>query len=260
MDSAVEYHSEQASEFSHQHSLLDENNYFASPFVYGRWRIREALERLLPSVGDGRRLVDIGSGTGEELALYLGAGYDVVGVEPATKMRAEALRRHQELTGRVLDGAGESLPLESASADFILSIEVLRYIQDPVPFGTEVHRVLRPGGSWLFTVSPPTNWTLGAPLNWARCRGLPLPFLQPIRQYWHTVGRLRGLARESRLRLDALLPVNYLDFPGMVLYNLSPRLGAQWARLFHPLWQWMERRHVMGGLAGYYVVGMQKNG
>jgi SAM-dependent methyltransferase len=260
VDSAIEYHSAKASEFSRQHSLLDQRKYFASPFAYGRWRLREALAELLPASGEGRRLVDIGSGTGEEVALYLRAGYDAVGVEPAENMRSEALRRHPELDGRVLKGTGESLPVVSGSADFVLSIEVLRYIRYPLAFAQEVCRVLRPNGSWVFTVTPPTNWTFGAPLNWLRCHRVPLPFLQHIRQYWHTAARLRALAQDAGLRLTELRPVSYVDFLGMVLYNVWAPLGALWCRAWHPLWRWMERRQLLAWAAGYYVVEMRKDG
>ncbi|MGQ9730192.1 MAG: methyltransferase domain-containing protein [Candidatus Zipacnadales bacterium] len=259
MDSAIEYHSQKAPEFSWQHSLLAAKQYFASPFAYGRWRLREALSQLIPSSGNGHRLVDVGSGTGEEVALYLAAGYDAIGVEPAPNMRSEALRRHPELADRILEGTGEKLPLASGSVDIVLSIEVLRYIEDPLPFAREVHRVLHPGGAWVFTVTPPTNWAFGAPLNWLRCQGVPLPFLQPVRQYWHTAARLLDLAQASGLRLTQLRAASYMDFVGMVLYNLHSSLGALWGRTWHPVWRWMEQRQLIPWVSGYYVVKMEKH-
>lgn len=257
---AIEYHSGKATEFGEGHDLLADGDYYASPFVYGRSRIRRALSELVPADGEGRRLVDVGCGTGEELVLYLRRGYDVTGVEPAEGMRTEALDRHPELTGRLFAGTGQSLPLESGEADIVLSIEVLRYVERLDPVAHEVHRVLRQGGAWVFTVTPPTNWTFGPPLNWLRCKGVPLPHIQAIRQYWHTASYLRSLLSAEGFTVEAMLPANYIDFPTMALWSLLPPVGRGWCKALHPIWALLERRAWLPWAAGYYVVKAVRNG
>jgi len=48
----------------------------------------------------------------------------------------------------------ESLPFNDRSFDFVLCIEVLRYLPDPEPCIREMARVLKPGGVCLATAAP----------------------------------------------------------------------------------------------------------
>jgi SAM-dependent methyltransferase len=260
MRTAIEYHSDKAADFAEWHEVLERRDYFASSFAYGRWRIREALRALLPLPVPGLHFVDIGCGTGHELALFLAQGYEVTGVEPAEGMRAEALRLHPELAGRVLEGSGEALPLADEAADVVLSIEVVRYIVDLARFAREVGRVLRSGGAWFFTATPPTNWCLHPLLSILRSRGVPLPHVQRLRMFWHSAGLLRRVLSETGFEMETVLPVNYIDFPCLALYRALPRAGALWAKMLHPAWSWMERHRLLGWAAGYYVVKAVKRG
>jgi SAM-dependent methyltransferase len=52
----------------------------------------ERLHGLLPAVP--ALVLDIGAGTGRDAAWFAGLGHDVVAVEPASAMRAEAARLH----------------------------------------------------------------------------------------------------------------------------------------------------------------------
>lgn len=153
-----------------------------------------------------------------------------------------------------MEGTGEAIPLESCSADVVLSVEVLCYIRTISPFVREVARVLKPGGAWIFTVTPPSNWTLGPVLNWLRCRGLPLPHIQPVPQYWHTASRLKRLLHGEGLRLERLVPANHIDFWGTFLCALVPPVGSLWLRLANPIWSTLEKYSVLPWVAGYYVV------
>ena len=49
-------------------------------------------------------ILDIGCGSGRDLAALLAAGYDAWGLEPSATIRAEAERYHPELQGRITDG------------------------------------------------------------------------------------------------------------------------------------------------------------
>lgn len=52
----------------------------------------------------GSRLLDVGAGSGRDLAALLRNGFDAYGVEPIDELRAEAIRRHAELQDRLLPG------------------------------------------------------------------------------------------------------------------------------------------------------------
>lgn len=52
----------------------------------------------------GQQVLDVGSGSGRDLAALLALGLDAYGVEPHAAMRQEALRRHPQLRGRLTEG------------------------------------------------------------------------------------------------------------------------------------------------------------
>ncbi len=58
------------------------------------------------------------------------------------------MRRRAE----IVDFDGVTIPFPTASVDHILCTEVLEHAEDPVGLLTEIHRVLRPGGTVILTV------------------------------------------------------------------------------------------------------------
>ena len=113
-----------------------------------------ALSRLAP--WDGRRLVDLGCGTGFWLPGYANDASQVIGVEPDPVLRAKAATRVAGLPGvDVVPGSAERLPLADRSVDVVHAR--FAYFLDPgVENGrspsagaglAEVLRVLTPGGS-----------------------------------------------------------------------------------------------------------------
>jgi SAM-dependent methyltransferase len=97
-----------------------------------------AIRELLPAAGRG---MEVGTGSGR-FAHALGIG---TGVEPSQAMARLARRRGVE----VLIGAGEKLPWEGGSFDYVLMVTTLCFLDDPVAVLGEIHRVLRPGGYLL---------------------------------------------------------------------------------------------------------------
>jgi len=252
---AISKHNELAdSLFVDGHDALANEDVFASPFTYGRWRIRLQLMNALAQQGKGQRLLDIGCGVGEELSLYHKLGYEVEGVEPAAEMRRLASERHPEIADRIHEGSIYALPLEDRQFDVVLSIEVVRYLEDVVAAGREISRVLKSGGRWIFTVTPPTNWTMGPALNAVRMTGIPVPGVQRLKQFWHSARMLNTALPEAGLRITHLVPIYYLDFLSLALQDISPAMSSSWMRLWHPLWQAMEHRRCMPWAAGYYFV------
>lgn len=90
-----------------------------------------------------RQVVDVGAGTGKLTAALLGAGREVVAVDPDEAMLA---RLQQRLPGvRTLVGTGESVPLPDANADLVTFGQSWHWVDVPAA-SAEVARVLRPGG------------------------------------------------------------------------------------------------------------------
>ena len=88
-------------------------------------------------------VVDLGAGTGKLTRALVGAGREVVAVDPSPQMLAVLGERVPEAEARL--GSGESLPLPDASAGLVVAAQAWHWV-DPLVAVPEVARVLRPGG------------------------------------------------------------------------------------------------------------------
>ena len=104
-------------------------------------------------LGNARgRVVEIGAGTGLNVAHYPDGIAELVLTEPDAAMRrrlARRLQRHGRVA-RIVDAPAERLPLADASVDTVVSTLVLCTVNDPERALGEIARVLRPDGQLLF--------------------------------------------------------------------------------------------------------------
>ena len=107
----------------------------ASPSVLGP--LRAAL-----AGAPGRRLADIGGGTGNYARALAGEGWDVVVVDRQPEMLAQAQGKGLAC---VLADARE-LPFADASFDAAMLVSALHHVEDPPSALREVRRVVAPGG------------------------------------------------------------------------------------------------------------------
>lgn len=132
-------------EFDEDTTRLLDQVYAGSDFAARR---RVSFDALRVRPGDS--VVDIGCGNGlmlPDLARAAGTEGQVIGVDPSDQMRASAQSRCVDLPGVILkSGTAADLPVEDATADRALSVQVFEYIADIPPCLAEVARVLRPGG------------------------------------------------------------------------------------------------------------------
>jgi ubiquinone/menaquinone biosynthesis C-methylase UbiE len=122
------------------------------PFVWvGELAGMRRRRRILVSAARGS-VVEIGAGTGLNIAHYPDGIDDLVLLEPEPAMRrrlARRLRRHAR-PARIIDAPAERLPLADESVDTVVSTLVLCTVADPERALREIARVLRPGGQLLF--------------------------------------------------------------------------------------------------------------
>lgn len=113
----------------------------------GRRRLVDSLlERS--GVSSGALVLDLGCGTGHNLARLLKAGYRAVGVERLDVDFAA----NRDLAGACLIRSSvETLPLADATFDAVLLLDVIEHVDDRVVLA-EATRVLRPGGVIILTV------------------------------------------------------------------------------------------------------------
>lgn len=114
-----------------------------------RPKVAEFLDQWLPSEG---RILDIGCGTGPYCAALDGTGRRTLGIDLDPGMIAEAERRHSTGEFRILSMEEIGL-LEAESFAGVFCIgNVLPHLpaQCLAGFLVDVHRLLIPGGVWVF--------------------------------------------------------------------------------------------------------------
>jgi SAM-dependent methyltransferase len=188
-------------------------------------RAREEYQRRNPSWVDsvsmyrsliatvsapGARILDLGSGRnglhGDDLSCVPGAV--VAGVDPDPV----ALAGNRVLAHRVV-GSGEELPFAGGAFDVVASAWVLEHLDHPGLVFSEVHRVLAPGGHFVFLT--PNAWNYNA---W---------MIRAIPHRWHA-----GLTRRlyGRGEGDAY-PVRYRANTRTSLHRLLNAAGFEHTEL-----------------------------
>ena len=116
--------------------------------IYEPW-VADRKRRLFADVRG--EVLELGPGTGANLA-YLDRAARWIGLEPNRAMfpelEAEALRRARSI--ELLAGSAEGIPLHDASVDLVVATLLLCSVREPMRVLSEVRRVLRPGGRYLF--------------------------------------------------------------------------------------------------------------
>jgi SAM-dependent methyltransferase len=103
----------------------------------------------------GRRVLDVGCGTGRLSAWLAESGADVVGVDATPEMIDVALRLVPGAHFELIDGA--TLPFDDDDFDVVVTAYVLQYyVRGGSPLVHEIARVLRPGGC-VYTIEQATD-------------------------------------------------------------------------------------------------------
>lgn len=100
----------------------------------------------------GVTLLDGGCGAGGYLTALRARGVDAYGIEYSAEKVAE-YRKHSPEPDRVQVGDLAALPFDDGRFDVVLLNEVLEHVPDERAALSEIHRVLRPGGT-LILFSP----------------------------------------------------------------------------------------------------------
>ena len=97
--------------------------------------------------GPGRRVLDIGTGTGSLARLFAAEGAEVTGIDPAAPLLAQAreLDRRAGVEVRYAVGTAEDLGFPDASFDVVAAGQCWHWLR-AAQASAEIRRVLRPGG------------------------------------------------------------------------------------------------------------------
>jgi ubiquinone/menaquinone biosynthesis C-methylase UbiE len=169
-------------------------------------------DRLIADVSG--TVLEIGAGRGRNLPKY-SRGVRWIGLEPDEK-RCRQLGKLAESFGQhepVLCSGAEAIPLPDNSVDAVVATVVLCSVDQPAQVLSEVQRVLRPGGVFVFfehVIAPPGTW-------FRRFQHFAAPFSRrfdhgcdPTRETWHDIEAagfakldLRWFKPQQRLSIEA---------------------------------------------------------
>ena len=126
--------------------------------VHNEYIDMPAALSLLPKRLRGLRVLDAGCGSGIYAQTLAKKGADVTGIDVSKKM-IEIAEQETPSTLKVNYRVGNvtKLPYRSGSFEWILSMYVLENVKDLKKVFKEFFRVLRPGGSCIFSISHPTR-------------------------------------------------------------------------------------------------------
>ena len=110
-----------------------------------------SLRRGLLAEASGS-VLEVGAGTGANLAHYNGKVESLVFTEPEPAMirRLQKKAREEAPLAKILRAPAEDLPFEDDTFDIVVSTLVLCGVDDQARALREIKRVLRPGGRLLF--------------------------------------------------------------------------------------------------------------
>jgi SAM-dependent methyltransferase len=125
--------------------LLHASSFGAAATAYAAHRpdYAQAAVRWALEAAPGRRVLDLGAGTGKLTATLVAEGAEVTAVEPDPAMLSELRRATPDVPA--FQGSAEAIPLPDASVDAVLSGNAMHWF-DMAVAGPEIARVLAPGG------------------------------------------------------------------------------------------------------------------
>ena len=202
---------------------------------------RRVGEFLQAKLGPGPlRILDVGAGNGgvaTGVANY--DEYDVCGIDLVLNWGFRETRRALHSTARQVVANGHHLPFAADSFDAVLCLETVEHVPQPEKMGSEIMRVLRPGG--ICMVMTPARFKhvlrrdphysvrglLLLPDSWQRFVVTRMLKSTPAALYdvEHTFWTLRGLA--------SLFPGHSAVEP---LFNDPKPPGTLWFRFRNYLW------------------------
>lgn len=132
----------------------------AGEFVWCPEGLHEGDHHLLGEVAR-KDVLEVGCGSAPCSRWLAGRGARVVGLDISMQMLARGARA-METGGQavpLVQAGAESLPFADASFDIACSaFGAVPFVADSARVMREIHRVLRPGGRWVFAVNHPIRW------------------------------------------------------------------------------------------------------
>jgi ubiquinone/menaquinone biosynthesis C-methylase UbiE len=130
--------------------------------LFNAYYERPAIIDLAGDV-NGRRVLDVGCGSGPLFAALRAKGAFVTGFDASPAMIKLARQRLGENADLHVADLGQPLPFADGAFDDVVVSLVLHYLRDWTAPLAELRRILKPGGRLILSVYHPTVYKLGHP-------------------------------------------------------------------------------------------------
>lgn len=123
--------------------------------VFNRCRVNYAMrviERNIKTSPENTNVLEVGCGGGILSEEFSRMGYLTTGIDPAEASLKTAIAHAQKNNLKInyLPGYGEDLPFHSGSFDVVLCCDVLEHVRDLPKVISEISRVLKTGGVFIY--------------------------------------------------------------------------------------------------------------
>jgi len=137
------------------------DSWFSTPLGHTVDLLEKDLLRQFAGEVAGKRVLDVGTGTGHFALFLAGLGARVIGVDISRPMLRVAAAK--ENMPPLAQADAMVLPFGDGCFDLIFSVTALEFVRDPARATSEMVRVCRPGGRLVLGVL--NRWS---PWAWAR--------------------------------------------------------------------------------------------
>ncbi len=162
------------------------------------------------SGGKPGKLLDVGCASGAVLKEAVGCGWESWGVDLSEKLLKKAAERVPE--AKLLNCELKDAGFAPGEFDVVTALNLLEHVLDPRDLLQEVHRILRPGGAFLFK-------TVRIDSMAARKRGFNWDHLKwPGHFVWFTRKSLLSMLKESGYTVKKFTVTGIPYLPGVKRY------------------------------------------
>lgn len=147
---------------------------------------KPAMEAMLKPLVKDKKVLDLGCGTGILTNELISWGAKAEGVDLSEEMIALAKENYPEI--KFITASSEKMPYTDDNFDLVASSLVMHYLNDLQPTLSEIARVLKPAGSFIFSMHHPFNESFD--LNKEKVDGRPVlqPYFHKESYYWRMCG------------------------------------------------------------------------
>jgi 2-polyprenyl-3-methyl-5-hydroxy-6-metoxy-1,4-benzoquinol methylase len=223
---------------THDEALLARNAWFEERLGVG---VSERSEWIMRMVGRGRRVLDLGCGSGEIASRLSQQNNDVVGID----LHPESVERAQLKGVRSIEwDLREGIPLDSGSFDVVHAGQIFDEIYDPRALLEEVGRVLRPQGLFLLSVFNLNSWENRLRVlsgSYLQRQGLSPEDSGGTRLRWFNRDQLESLLEDSGFTVESIRGIyetkGFLSHAEKTsLFSWTSKLGSSWLGRALPEW------------------------